>query len=144
MIWFNVCDQIVNATVYTASAVGACSLPENDYNDVYPVALGDISSLGELQFNPDLCGHILELDCGNGTINIIVADKNPGGSLDLHLTAWNKATNSRSLGIVQCTIRLTDLNPFKTEGNLRRTYRAWNSKELKICLKFLSRISLLS
>ena len=81
-----------------------------------PVALGDISSLGYLKFSPDLCGHILQINCGNGNLNIIITDSNLGGGLDLYASSWNKATKNLSPGITYCTVQLTSLNPISNSG----------------------------
>ena len=104
----------VYTTFHGANEQGACALPNVDYNVLTPVALGDIASLGYIKFNPDLCGHILELNCGNGKMNIIITNSNLGGGLDLYASSWNKATNYLSPGIQYCTAQLTDLNPIKS------------------------------
>ena len=103
--------------MHGANEVGACSLPEGDYAVTYPVALGDIPELGYLKFDPDLCGHILEVNCGHGPLNIIISNSNLGGGLDLYTSSWNQATNGKPPGITKCSVKLTNLNTFKTSGN---------------------------
>lgn len=96
--------------------VGACSLPRGDYTVLNPVALGDIPSLGNLRYRGDLCGHILTVDCGNGPTNVIISNSNLGGGLDLYKSSWDKITRSKPPGVQQCSVFLTDKNPFRTDG----------------------------
>jgi hypothetical protein len=74
----------VLATRHAAYEAGACSLPQQSYAVTNPVALGNIDSLGYLKFQPELCGQVLQVDCGNGPLNIIVSNSNLGGGLDLY------------------------------------------------------------
>ena len=61
---------------------------------------------------PDLCGHILRIDCGNGPLDIIVTNSNLGGGLDLYSTStWPKATNNQPPGEAHCSVQLTNINP---------------------------------
>ncbi|CAF4393866.1 unnamed protein product, partial [Rotaria sordida] len=53
----------VLATRHGAYESGACALPNSNYAVVNPVALGDIGTLQQLKFRPDLCGHVLKVDC---------------------------------------------------------------------------------
>ena len=94
----------VLATRHGATEIGACSLPQGDYTVNKPVALGDIASLGYLKFRPDLCGHILRVDCGNGPLNIIVTNSNLGGGLDLYASSWSIATNNKPPGETKCSV----------------------------------------
>lgn len=106
----------VLATQHSAYEIGACSLPAADYSVSYPVALGDISALGSLRFKSDLCGHILNIDCGNGAVDIVVTNSNLGGGLDLYASTWKKATGYKPPGRTSCSVKLTSKNPFKTSG----------------------------
>jgi hypothetical protein len=103
--------------------VGACSLPEGSYSVSRPVALGDIASLQSLRFNPDLCGHILTIDCGNGPLDIIVTNSNLGGGLDLYASTWSIATNNKPPGQTSCSVQLTSRNPL-TNSNSPVCYHA--------------------
>ena len=76
--------QNVLATRHENGGTGACELPQTGYTNDYPIALGDMASLGHLKFQPDLCGHILNIDCGHGPIDIIITNSNLGRGLDLY------------------------------------------------------------
>ncbi len=106
----------VMATIHSATEEGACSLPANTYISAYPVALGDISSLGNLRFSANLCGHVLSVDCGHGAVKIVVSNSNLGGGLDLYKSTWNKATSNLPPGITQCSVQLTNNNLFSFSG----------------------------
>ena len=80
------------------------------------VALGSIESLQHLKFTPELCGQILEIDCGNGPTNIIITNSNYGGGLDLYASSWNKLTNNKPPGETSCGVQLTSLNTFNFNG----------------------------
>ena len=85
----------VLATRHVNGGGDACALPRADYSVVYPLALGDVAELRELKFNPDLCGHVLQIDCGNGPLDVIITNSNLGGGLDLYSeSTWPKATNN--------------------------------------------------
>ena len=100
------------ATRHAANEIGACSLPLETYSTYYPVALGDIQSLGYLKFQPDLCGHILEIDCGKGSLKIIVTNSNLGGGLDLYASTWAKATGNLPPGQTRCSVQISSQNAF--------------------------------
>ena len=106
----------VKATRHPAVEIGACSLPKEEYTLATPVALGDISALKHLKFNSKLCGHILDIDCGNGPLSIIVSNSNLGGGLDLYKSSWDIATNKIPPGITSCSVSLSSKNPFKSSG----------------------------
>jgi len=106
----------VRATCHSANEVGSCQLPAQSYTTAYPVALGDISSLGNLRFTSKLCGHILSVNCGGSTVNVIITNSNLGGGLDLYLSSWNKATNYASPGVTSCSVQMTSKNIFTTDG----------------------------
>ena len=74
----------VKATRHENHGGDACALPRVSYTTYYPFALGNIESLGHLKFKPDLCGHILNIDCGHGPLDIIITNSNYGGGLDLY------------------------------------------------------------
>jgi len=105
----------VLTTCHQAYEVGACSLPQQDYAIVHPVALGNIDSLGEIKYSGFLCGHILRVDCGHGALDIIITNSNLGGGLDLYNSSWNIATNSASPGEEYCSVFLTNNNPFNAD-----------------------------
>ena len=112
------CQQAnnVRTTFHGASENGACSLPAETYSSSYPLALGDIPSLGGLRFTPDLCGHVLRVNCGRGALNVIVTNSNLGNGLDLYTSAWRRATNSMSPGITSCSVQMTSHSLFRRSG----------------------------
>ncbi|CAF0937648.1 unnamed protein product [Adineta ricciae] len=106
----------VHTTRHGATEHGACALPTSNYAVVNPVALGNIESLKDLKFRPQLCGHVLNVDCGHGSLDIIVTNSNLGGGLDLYGSTWDKLTNHKPPGITSCKVRLTDRNAFNFHG----------------------------
>ena len=107
----------MRTTFHGANEVGACQLPAQSYSTAFPVALGDISSLGNLRFSSNLCGHILAVKCGNGPlVNVIVMNSNLGGGLDLYASSWNRATNNASPGVQSCSVQMTSQNIFTFDG----------------------------
>ncbi len=67
----------------------------------YPFALGSIPELDYLKFRPDLCGHVVQIDCGHGPLDIVVTNSNYGGGMDLYAQAtWPVATNGADPGQV--------------------------------------------
>jgi hypothetical protein len=82
----------VLATCHDACEIGACALPSSNYAVFNPVALGNIESLKYLKFHPELCGQILEVNCGYGSLNIIITNSNYGGGLDLYASTWDILT----------------------------------------------------
>jgi len=108
--------QGVLATRHAAREFGACELPASNYAIKYPVALGNIGSLKDLKFRPELCGHILEVNCGHQPLNIIVTNSNLGGGLDLYASTWGKLTNNKPPGQTSCSVKLTTFNAFSFNG----------------------------
>lgn len=106
----------VLTTRHGAYEVGACELPKADYAVNLPVALGNIETLGSLKFDPKFCGHVLEIDCGNGRYEIIVTNSNLGGGLDLYKSSWDLATNYKPPGVTYCSVKLSNKNIFKNSG----------------------------
>ncbi|CAF1527215.1 unnamed protein product [Rotaria sordida] len=102
----------VLATRHGAYESGACALPNSNYAVVNPVALGDIGTLQQLKFRPDLCGHVLKVDCGNGPLDIVITNSNYGGGLDLYGSTWSKLTNNKPPGQTYCSVQLTSRNAF--------------------------------
>jgi len=105
----------VLATRHGATESGACQLPEGSYGaNLFPVALGDIDSLGHLKFQNGMCGHILRVTCpGQSSVDIIVSNANFGGGLDLYASSWDKATGGKPPGQDWCSVQLT-----KRYGNI--------------------------
>ncbi len=67
--------------------------------------------LGNLEFQPDLCGHVIQVDCGHGALNTIVTNSNLGGGLGLYSdSAWPKATGNPELGVARCSVQLSTQN----------------------------------
>ena len=82
-------QQNVLATRHVNGGGDACALPATAYAVTNPFALGDIAALGYLKFHPDLCGHVLTINCGHGALNIIITNSNYGGGIDLYSkTTW--------------------------------------------------------
>ncbi|CAF1495268.1 unnamed protein product [Rotaria sp. Silwood1] len=106
----------VLATRHGAHEAGACALPVSNYAVINPVALGSIGSLQHLKFRPDLCGHVLKVDCGNGPLNIIITNSNYGGGLDLYGSTWGRLTNNKPPGETHCSVRFTDSSAFNFHG----------------------------
>jgi hypothetical protein len=78
----------VLATRHVSGGSGdACALPRGSYTLNNPFALGDRPELGYLKFKPDLCGHILNINCGHGPLDIIITNSNYGGGIDLYSRA---------------------------------------------------------
>lgn len=100
----------VLTTRHGAIESGACRLPSATYAYKYPVALGNIDSLGGIKFKGNLCEHVLQIDCGKGKLNITVINSNLGGGLDLYSSSWSKATNNLPPGQQYCSVQLTSLN----------------------------------
>jgi hypothetical protein len=99
----------VLTTKHSATESGSCQLPAATYaSGLYPVALGDIASLGDITYSPGMCGHVLRLNCGNGNVDLIISNSNLGGGLDLYASAWNLATNNAAPGQKYCTVQRTD------------------------------------
>lgn len=100
----------VLATRHGAYESGACALPKWSYENVYPVALGDIAELQNLKFKPELCGHVLTVDCGRGSLDIIINNSNLGGGLDLYASTWDRLTNYQPPGQTKCSVKLSSRN----------------------------------
>ncbi|CAF2072403.1 unnamed protein product [Rotaria magnacalcarata] len=106
----------VLATRHGAHEAGACALPSSNYAVINPVALGSIGSLQHIKFRPDLCGHVLKVDCGNGPLDIIITNSNYGGGLDLYGSTWGRLTNNKPPGETHCSAQLTERNAFNFHG----------------------------
>jgi len=102
----------VLTTYHGAHESGACALPASNYAVTNAVALGSIGSLQHLKFKPELCGQVLQVDCGHGPLNIIVTNSNYGGGLDLYASTWDKLTKRASPGQTYCKVHLTNQNAF--------------------------------
>jgi len=106
----------VLTTYHGAKESGSCRLPSEDYAYTNPVALGNINSLQYIKFQGNLCGHVLQIDCGKGKLYITVTNSNLGGGLDLYASSWNKATNYLSPGQQYCSVQLTSLNSLNSNS----------------------------
>lgn len=98
---------------------GACQLPLGEYTVSYAVALGNRETLDYLKFRPQMCGHILTIDCGHGKIDVIVMNSLYGGGLSLYETAWMMATKNKPIDefdSVRCSVQMSRRNPFKSGG----------------------------
>jgi len=103
------------ATRHVNGGGDACALPQANYAVRYPFALGDVNELGNLRFRPDLCGHVLRIDCGHGPLDIIVTNSNLGGGLDLYSeSTWPTATGNAAPGQTRCSAVLTNRNPISS------------------------------
>ncbi|CAF1421099.1 unnamed protein product [Adineta ricciae] len=106
----------IRTTYHGAHEAGACALPKASYAISHPIAIGDIESLKYFKYRPELCGHVLQLDCGNGPLDVIVVNSNLGQGLDLYASTWNRLTNHMSPGITQCSIQLSARKAFDFDG----------------------------
>lgn len=106
----------VLATRHGARESGACALPKWNYNTIYPVALGDIPELQYLKFKPELCGHILTVDCGRGALDIVINNSNLGGGLDLYGSTWDILTGNQPPGQAKCSVKLSARNAMNGAG----------------------------
>lgn len=79
--------QNVLATRHVNGGGDACALPARSYAVNKPFALGDMAELAHLKFKPDLCGHVLTINCGFGPLDIIITNSNYGGGIDLYSQA---------------------------------------------------------
>lgn len=97
---------------------GTCLLPSEDYAVTYPIALGNKEKLDYLKFRPQLCGHVLEIDCGNGKFDAVIMNSNLGGGLDLYNSLWEVAVTNRNkkMDEARCNVTLSKKNPFKSPG----------------------------
>lgn len=106
----------VLATRHGATESGACALPRVNYNVQNPVALGDINELQYLKFTPELCGHVLTVDCGHGSLDVIINNSNLGGGLDLYASSWDVLTNQQPPGETRCSVELSSQNAINGDG----------------------------
>lgn len=97
----------VKATRHGGVEPGACALPRVNYDVKYPVALGDIDSLQNLKFRPELCGHVLDVNCGHGQLDIVINNSNLGGGLDLYASTWDLLTDRQPPGETYCSVELS-------------------------------------
>ncbi|OWA54713.1 hypothetical protein BV898_19114 [Hypsibius exemplaris] len=63
-----------------------------------------------------MCGHVLTVDCGHGSLDVIVVNSNLGGGLDLYASAWEQATGNAPPGETKCSVQLSGSNPIQGEG----------------------------
>uniref|UniRef100_A0A915JBS5 Apple domain-containing protein n=1 Tax=Romanomermis culicivorax TaxID=13658 RepID=A0A915JBS5_ROMCU len=106
-------DRLYNilATRHVNGGGDACALPSANYVVNLPFALGSVAELGYMSFKPDLCGHVLNIDCGNGAMDIIITNSNYGGGMDLYSDAtWPRATNNKPPGEARCSAQLVNKN----------------------------------
>lgn len=132
MVYFEICVNIltvfaavvsgqsslgpVRTTYYGKQlANGGCQMPTTDYVITDALALGQIQELGPLIWRSGLCGQVLDVDCGQGTIPVLVVDKcdvgNPTCGLDLTERTWNTLTANQEPGVTQCRVALSTKNP---------------------------------
>ncbi|CAF3275967.1 unnamed protein product [Rotaria socialis] len=111
-------DQVsgVHTTYHGAHEAGACELPKASYAISHSVALGNIESLKHLKFRSELCGHVIQIDCGNGPLDVVVMNSNLGGGLDLYASTWNRLTHHMSPGVTSCSAKLSTRNAFNFNG----------------------------
>ncbi|CAF0901964.1 unnamed protein product [Brachionus calyciflorus] len=93
---------------------GACLLPAESYAIKYPIALGNRETLDYLKFRPQLCGHVLEIDCGLGKFDAVIMNSNFGGGLELYESLWEAAVPKRNkkMNEARCNVTLSKKNPF--------------------------------
>jgi hypothetical protein len=92
-----------------------CQVPQGDYVVWDALALGQEDALGSLKWRQGLCGQVLQVDCGHGPVNAVVASTCNLGSnscgVDMITKTWNKATGWQGPGIEHCTVTLSSQNP---------------------------------
>mmetsp|Transcript_22314 Transcript_22314/g.27575 ORF Transcript_22314/g.27575 Transcript_22314/m.27575 type:complete len:195 (-) Transcript_22314:162-746(-) len=98
-------------------------MPKTSYRVKYAIALGDMAALGNIALAPnkgaDVCGRVLELNCGGEKIDAVVASScNIGAGncgVDLVGDAWDKATGGKPPGVVYCSsVALTEKKSMST------------------------------
>lgn len=114
----SLCHGQVKTTRHAAQEFGACALPQETYDVVYPVALGDIGELNDLKFKPELCGHVLSVNCGHGDLDIVINNSNYGGGLDLYASSWDVLTDSLPPGVTSCSVQLSSRNAISGAANV--------------------------
>ena len=99
---------------------GGCALPRGDYVITDAIALGQAASLAHLKYRQGLCGQVLQVDCGNGPVDAVVASacslNTPSCGVDLIGKTWRRATSNQRPGIVKCRVSLTNKNPLRSNG----------------------------
>lgn len=97
-------------------------MPAANYAVTHAIALGQETALGNLVWRQGLCGQVLNIDCGHGTVQAVVASTCNLGStscgVDMIAKTWNLATNNASPGIVNCDVTLATTNPIAGSGPL--------------------------
>ncbi|KAJ3345787.1 hypothetical protein HDU83_003710 [Entophlyctis luteolus] len=108
----------VRATWWASTSdVGGCQLPTATYSSGFTgaIALGDISTLGQLSYTAGYCGQVFQIDCGNGAVNAVVASTCNLGQgncgIDMITSTWNAATANAAFGSTSCSVSLTSANP---------------------------------
>ena len=96
----------------------SCELPKTNYMTNNSVALGQgyLNYLGNLKFNPGLCGHVLVINCGNGKWDVLVTDSDYGSGLNFYESSWNKVTNNFSDWLTKCSVQLSEKSSLNFEG----------------------------
>jgi len=63
------------------------------------------------KYATDLCGHVVQIDCGHGALDVVITNSNLGGGLDLYSeSAWPKATGNAPPGETKCSVQLSSRN----------------------------------
>lgn len=67
-----------------------------------------------------MCGQVLDIDCGHGSVEAIVADICDLGhddcGVDMILRTWNTLTKNAAPGVTSCTVNLSKTNPINANG----------------------------
>ncbi|KAJ3379567.1 hypothetical protein HDU84_006544 [Entophlyctis sp. JEL0112] len=101
----------------STSDAGGCQLPTATYSSGFTgaIALGDISTLGQLSYTAGYCGQVFQIDCGSGAVNAVVASTCNLGQgncgIDMITSTWNAATANAAFGSTSCSVSLTSANP---------------------------------
>jgi hypothetical protein len=100
---------------------GGCQMLGNvNYAVTDALALGQQSNLGYLVWQQGLCGQVLNVDCGKGSVNAVVASTCNLGSgscgVDLIGKTWRTLTGNQSPGETQCQVSLSTQNPIDGSG----------------------------
>ncbi|KAJ3340961.1 hypothetical protein HDU83_006835 [Entophlyctis luteolus] len=107
----------VRATWWASTSdSGGCQLPSTTYSSSLTgaIALGDISTLGQLSYTAAYCGQVFQIDCGSGPVNAVVASTCNIGQgncgIDMITSTWNAATANAAFGVASCSVSLTSMN----------------------------------
>lgn len=118
---------------------GSCQMPKDDYVVTDAIALGQSNALGNLKWRHGLCGQVLQIDCGKGSVEAVVAGicnvSTDSCGISMIEKTWNQTTQLDKSDIASCNVALTNKNPIRgntpvcrhrpTTANTSYRYRAF-------------------